>query len=199
MHLGLPNLIPIIIHYRYWIIFPIAAVEGPVLTIICGFLSSLHYVDFKVVYLVLVAGDLLGDVLVYYAGRKIPKSFILKHGHWIGIDPERLVKMEKLIHGNLKKIFVFGKFAHGLGYFTWFATGVVRVPFGKFLFANTITTAIKSMLLLTIGYFFGQAYVTFNTYFSYSSYILLILFILAYVIAIKTDLFGKILEKIEND
>jgi membrane protein DedA with SNARE-associated domain len=197
MLINLNTIIPNLVHYGYWIIFPIAVVEGPIISIVTGFLLSLGYFNPPTALLVLIIGDLVGDSMSYAIGRFARRKFIFKYGYIIGIDEARLEKIERYIHKNLTKTFIFGKFAHGLGYFTWIATGMVKVPFLKFLGANAITTLIKASVLITVGYFFGQAYAIFNQYFNYTSEVLLVLFVVVYIFAIRTNIFAKIIEKLD--
>lgn len=193
------SLIPIFIHYKYAIIFPIAVIEGPIINIVSGFLVAQHFLDLKLAYAALVMGDLVGDSLSYAIGRYARQGFLFKYGHLIGITPQRLVVLENYINNNQMKTFIFGKFAHGLGYITWIATGAVRVDFWKFLRVNALTTAIKSAILVTVGFFFGQAYLTFNRYFSDASWTLFALFVIGYIIAIKTDWVGRLVAKLDME
>ena len=55
--------------YSYLILFPLVVVEGPIVTIIAGFLVSLGFMDFIPTYLTIVSGDLVGDFVYYSAGR----------------------------------------------------------------------------------------------------------------------------------
>ncbi|HEX5430171.1 MAG TPA: DedA family protein [Patescibacteria group bacterium] len=198
MLFNLANLVPWFIQYKYWVIFPIAVVEGPIITIIAGFLASLGYLSLLGGFLTVVLGDLVGDIATYWVGRLGRERFVRKYGHWIGLDWPRVEKMEKYFENHTNSTFIFGKFVHGTGYLMWFATGIAKVPFGKFVSINIVTTAIKSGILILIGYYFGQAYSTFNTYLSNIALILFIGFIILYLIAIKTSLLDKFWQKLEE-
>jgi membrane protein DedA with SNARE-associated domain len=196
MFISLDNLLPALIANGYWLIFLLAVVEGPIISIVAGFMASLGYIDFSVAYLVLIVGDLIGDSLYYALGKYGRKTLINKIGHYIGLNEDRVDKMEEYIVNNFKKTFIFGKFTHGLGSVTWVATGMIGVPYPKFLYTNAITTAVKSLILITVGYFFGWGYASFDHYFKYTSLVFLALFIAFYLLAIRTNFLSKFLNKI---
>ena len=62
-------LVALITSYGYVLIFLLAIVEGPIVSIVAGFVSSLGYLDILVAYGVLVASDMVGDMLYYALGR----------------------------------------------------------------------------------------------------------------------------------
>jgi len=57
-----------------------------------------------------------------------------------------------------------GKLSHGIGTVFLVAAGLAKMPFPKFIFYNTLATLLKSLALITIGFYFGQAFMTINAY-----------------------------------
>ena len=55
--------------YRYLILFPLAAVEGPIVALLVGFLISLGYFQFFPAFGIMILGDLIPDSFYYYLGR----------------------------------------------------------------------------------------------------------------------------------
>jgi len=51
----------LLLTYKYLILIPLAVVEGPIITVIAGFLITLGYMNIFLVYLIVIAGDLAGD------------------------------------------------------------------------------------------------------------------------------------------
>jgi membrane protein DedA with SNARE-associated domain len=49
--------------YKYFVLFPVTIFEGPIITVIAGYLSSLGFLNFYVAYGVIVLGDTVGDIL----------------------------------------------------------------------------------------------------------------------------------------
>ena len=54
-----------LVHYKYLALFPLTRVEGPIITVIMGFFSSLGYINFFFAYAIIVVGDLVGDAFHY--------------------------------------------------------------------------------------------------------------------------------------
>ena len=152
--------------YKYWVLFPISIIEGPIITIIAGFLVSLGYLNIFVVYIVLIAGDIIGDLLYYYIGKKGAKPVITRFGKYVGITPEKVTNIERRFNGNVIKTLLFGKLTHAFGSVILFTAGMVNVDLWQFIIYNSIGTAVKTFALLLVGYYFGQAYDKINTYFN---------------------------------
>lgn len=93
MFLSVTELINLLLQYKYLIIFPIVMFEGPITTIVAGFLSSLGYFNFWFTYLLVATADLASDALYYALGRWGRKSFVEKLGHYVGITISRIEKM----------------------------------------------------------------------------------------------------------
>lgn len=182
-------------YYKYIVIFPLAIIEGPIITILSGFLASLGSLNPVFAYLVIVAGDVVGDSFYYLIGRysnHLPKKLI----SFFGLTKGRIIYMEEKFKNNPKKIFSFGKAAHGLGAIILFASGLSRYSYKKFLIYNLILTLIKSLILIVIGYYFGRAYLSFKAYLDYGALFLATLFVFIYVIFLK---YSKSFSQYENN
>ena len=88
MSASLDQVIGWIILYRYVLIFPLAFFEGPMITIIAGFLLSLGYFNFWLLYCIIILSDIAGDITLYAVGRYWGKAFIRKFGHYVGITKQ---------------------------------------------------------------------------------------------------------------
>lgn len=179
-----------LIYYKYWILFPIVIVEGPIITIISGFLSSLGYLNIFIVYGVVVFGDLAGDI-IYYASGRWGRSWLLERwGRYIGITADRIRQMEKHFENHSGKTLIAGKLSHAVGGVILVTAGVAKVPFWKFVWFNFIATLPKTLVLLLIGFYFGRAYAEFSRYLSYTSFAMValaLLFAIIYLIMRKVS------------
>lgn len=164
MAFSLTQIIPWLQHYKYFAIFPLAFFEGPIITIIVGFLSSLGYINIFFAYLVIVAGDLASDVVHYLVGRIGGIRFVDKWGKYLGIGKNQIESLEKQFAKRGSKLLFIGKMSHGVGGVFLVAAGIIKMPFDKFLSSNFLATLLKSMILLLIGYYFGYAFATINSY-----------------------------------
>lgn len=168
-HLSLDQIANLLIHYKYLILFPIITIEGPIATIITGFLSSLGYFNFLVAFLVIVVADVFGDVLFYTIGRFGREKFIQKWGHYIGINMRKVRRLESHFKNHSGKTLIFGKLSHAIGAYILIAAGIARMPLKDFIKFNFIATLPKSLILLLIGYYSGRSYYKISKYLDYTA------------------------------
>lgn len=142
--------------YKYWALFPIAVIEGPIITVAAGFLITVGVFNPFLAYAVIVIGDTVGDVLHYCVGYFGGKRFIERWGKYFGVSLESIVPLEKTFADKGHSFFFWGKALHGIGGALLVAAGLIRYPFGKFLVSNVLGTLVKSALLLVLGFYFGQ-------------------------------------------
>lgn len=150
--------------YSYLILFPLVVIEGPVVTIIAGFLVSLGFMDLIPTYLTVVSGDLTGDFLYYSAGRWwLNKTYkgLLK---FFNINLNVVHKLEKSVKEHKGPFLFFGKLSHAIGGLILFAAGSAGIPIKEFMWFNLLATIPKSLILLAVGYYFGSTVSNFNKY-----------------------------------
>jgi len=195
MLLDLDHIIPWFLQYKYLIIFPIAVIEGPIITIISGFLSSIGQLNIAIAYVVILVGDLFGDLLYFLLGKYGRERVVGKYGKYIGITMERISKLEKHFELHSNKTLLIAKFAHGAGSIALVAAGIAKVPYKKLISINFFPTVLKSALLMLIGYYFGKAFLRINTYLNYTALAAFILTIGLYVWLIRSEFASKFIDK----
>ena len=162
--LSLGQLLPWLIQFRYPLIFPIMVVEGPIITVLAGFLVSLGYLELVPTYLLAVVADLFGDTLYYAVGRTGGDRLV---GRW-SRHPDsvlgRVVRLKDHFARHAGKTLLMGKLTHGAGGFVLVAAGVAKVPYGTFLWFNFLGTLPKSLAFLLVGYYFGHSYRQISAY-----------------------------------
>jgi len=164
-----------ILQFKYPLLFPIAVFEGPIVTVIVGFLVSLSKINVLAAYLIIIVGDLVGDTLYYIFGRSGGRKLVKKWGVKFGITPEKLEHIESHFKRHPGKTLILGKMAHGLGGFFLTAAGLAKMNYGHFLFYNFVPTVFKTLLLLSLGYYFGNAYSQISKYLDATALIFLLL------------------------
>jgi membrane protein DedA with SNARE-associated domain len=146
--------------YRYPLILIGAVIEGPIVMIASGFLARNHIVTLWVVFIVLIIGDLVGDIFWYSIGYFTAEPILKKRGSIAGITIARFEVIKQLFLRNQIKILFISKIALGFGVAkgVLMAAGAVRVPFRKFIFINFMGEIILASVLISIGYLFGDTY-----------------------------------------
>ncbi|HKB88084.1 MAG TPA: VTT domain-containing protein [Patescibacteria group bacterium] len=148
--------------YSYLVLFPLVVVEGPVVTIIAGFLVSLGFMDFTLAYMTIVVGDLAGDMLYYSAGRWWLNKTYKRVFKFLRINLNLFYKLESAIKKNKGPFLFFGKLSHAIGGLVLFASGSAMIPVREFLWFNFWGTLPKSLILIAVGYYFGSTVSNFN-------------------------------------
>lgn len=153
-----PALVDLLRTWGLAAIAPLSIVEGPIVSMVAGYLARLGVFDLPPLLIVLVLGDLAGDVALYLIGRK---GRLVVRRRWLrrlSISPAQLARLVRRFRAQDVRLILFGKFTHYLGFATLIAAGVARMPFGRFLLACLMATIPKSAVLVAIGWTFGEAW-----------------------------------------
>jgi membrane protein DedA with SNARE-associated domain len=151
----LHQIIQFFIKYKYQAIFPVAVAEGPIITIISGFLVSLGYLDLLPALLVVFLGDAISDTAYYFAGRG--GRHMIGYLKFTRISEEQIQKLENRFELSSWKTMIVSKISYGLGSAFMATSGASGMPFGRFLEYTLSLDFIRSSLLLAIGFYFGKA------------------------------------------
>ena len=145
----------------------LACFEGPILSVLLGVLLRLGYFNLPLAYVSLMMGDLIGDVAWYYIGYRYGHKFIAKYGTYFSVTEARVEKAKDIFRKHQHKVLFISKITTGFGFaiVTLVTAGMARVPFFAYLSTNIAGQFIWTGILLAIGYFFGNLYVTFNNVF----------------------------------
>lgn len=144
--------------YGYAALLPLAVIEGPAVTVFAAFLAAQGLLDVGMVYAVVVAGDLLGDLLYYTAGRFLLQRMVTWRGAWAVRLRHRVGVLAHRIRARAGAMLLFGKLTHSAGFAVLLSAGAARVPIRQFMAYNLLGTLPKSLLLVIIGYWFGRLY-----------------------------------------
>ena len=188
------QLVLLLTKYGYFILFPLAAIEGPIVSLVVGFLIYLGYFQFLPAYALLLLGDLIPDTVYYYIGRFGNKRKIMeKYG-------SRLNLIEKLWREHGKKTMFLSKLAYGLSIPFLISAGLVKMPFRKFISYAFPVTLFQYGVIMAIGYFLGHSYQLAERYIQYAYVIvaaILIVFIIGYILIVKYA--RRQIEKMEQE
>jgi membrane-associated protein len=186
----LQQIILLLTAHKYLFLFPVVVVEGPIITVIAGFLSSLGVFNIFIAYAVVVVGDIAGDIMYYALGYYGRQRFVKRWGRFLGITFERVEQLEKHFEKHTGKTLIIGKLSHGIGGVVLVAAGLAKVPFRKFVWYNFIPTLPKSLILLLIGYYSGESYVKISSYLDYAAIgtiVTAVIFIVIYFVMRKVS------------
>lgn len=145
---------------KYVLLFLGTLFEGPVVMMASGFLYKLGQFNLLPMYLVLVFGDFVADIGWYCVGRFGTRKAIFKYGHFMGINPEVIEKVEDRFKKYHQKILIISKLTMGLGFafIVLIVAGIFKVPFKNYVVLNLIGGFIWTALIVSIGYFLGNIF-----------------------------------------
>ena len=123
--------------------------------LIAGVLLKLEALKLVPTVIALAAGELGGDVLWYYLGRKYGESFIGRYGRYVGIKPHVVSRVKTLFADHHDIILFTSKLTAGFGFAVpvLFTAGLSRVPFRRYMMLNVAGQFLWTAGLLSIGYF----------------------------------------------
>jgi membrane protein DedA with SNARE-associated domain len=160
MEIFFHNIINFLESSKYVLLFIGTIFEGPVVMVASGFLYKLGQFDFVPMYLCLVAGDFTADIGWYSFGRFGTRSAIFKYGHFVGITPKILEKIEVRFKKYHQKILIISKLTMGLGFalVILVVAGIFKVPFKNYVILNLVGGFVWTAFLVAIGYFLGNIF-----------------------------------------
>jgi len=145
----------------YGTVIMLACAEGPILSMLFGVLLRMGYIKLVPIYVALMLGDLLGDVLWYEIGRHFGHPFIKRFGKYFNITESSVEKVTLIFHKYKHRILFISKVSNGFGFalVTLMTAGMAQIPFWRYLSINVVGQFVWTGFLLSVGYFFGHAYV----------------------------------------
>jgi membrane protein DedA with SNARE-associated domain len=169
-------------HWGYWGMLPLMIIEGPIVTIIAALLAALGAFNVFIVLILSIAGDMIGDIVLFWLGYKFGMGFVRSIGKYMGITEKLVLRMEKYFdkHGG-KTIFAV-KSTTGLCWATFVAAGIVKMDFKKFLKYSFLGGIVWSTVLVMMGYFYGYLWREIKQYISWVGWVILIVAVISIVI-----------------
>lgn len=155
--LSLDQIVGLLSHNAYLVLLPLSIVEGPIVTLVCGFLISIGQLNPLLTFGIVVAGDLIGDAILYSLGRS-GSGRLMSVWRKEGRTATRARKLKDQLLSKADRMLIVGKLTHAIGAPVLLAAGMVRMPFVRFMAVNLGATLLKSFALLVAGYWIGASY-----------------------------------------
>ena len=120
-----------------------------------AFAAALGYLNVWIVLILSVLANLIPDAICYAIGYWGRQKFIDRYGHYIGITPEKILIVEKLLSEHSKKALFAIKLIPLLATPGLIVAGITKMDIKKYAFWCTVITIPSSLLYLILGYYFG--------------------------------------------
>lgn len=179
--------VALLLAYRYWILFPLAFIEGPIVALIAGLFVSHGELSLLPTYIILCLGDIVPDVLYFGIGRLSHNTnFLKRYGPRFGITSLRLSALEHLWHTHTFKSVLLSKWAYGMSTPLLMTAGLARLPVRKYVIRIIPIAMTQYAILLVIGYYFGSSYRIISTYIEEAGWLVaagIVIFVIIYFFA----------------
>lgn len=152
----------------YGVIVVASFFEGPVLALLCGLILRMGILAIIPTYVALMLGDLIGDMVWYWIGRRFGHRFVKRYGRYFDVDEAGVAAVEKIYHRHSSLILMLSKLTMGFGFaiVTLVTAGMVKIPFRRYVALNLIGQIVWTAAIMAIGFFLGHLYVTFDNIFA---------------------------------
>jgi membrane protein DedA with SNARE-associated domain len=102
-------------------------------------------------------GILVGDSLIYLAGRRVGRRVRTGHG-WLArvVTPARRIQVEGLFARHGEKIVIGARFMPGVRAVTYFTAGSAGMPYARFICFDGLAALGSAPLFVLLGYRFGR-------------------------------------------
>jgi len=146
----------LIVAHPYEVLFPLAIVEGPIVSFIAGFLIWRGYLEPLPTILILILGDFIPDLVCYGIGRfgaswPVVKRYVEK----IGGRGGHFEALRRLWALHPTKTMLFAKLAYGLSVPFLISAGLVGLPWRTFAALALMVTILERMVLIALGLYLG--------------------------------------------
>jgi len=125
--------------------------------IACGFLISNHVVKPVPSILIVYAGMLIADNLLYFLGRNYGRKMVLSGWFKRFMPPERLKVLEEKFKNKGVIFILLGRHLIGLRAQIFFVAGIMGMPLTKFILADTISAIFTITIMVSAGYMGGNS------------------------------------------
>lgn len=186
------DVLQFLITYGYWLAMPIMILEGPIITIVMGFLASFGFFNIFIVIILGVISDLISDFIYYWSGLRGGPKVLSKFKINQLEDNDILQKMRLRFQDHPWKIFFGAKVLTGIAHTTFVLAGVTKFGYKRMLKYTIPGGIIWSAGLAVLGYYFGKHATTISELLSRTG---LILFFALVAFLLYKFWFGRYISK----
>ncbi len=105
-----------------------------------------------------LVGAVVGDTVMYTIGRHFGTALLERHPLWArAFGPEQEKKVEQMLNRHGVKMILVTRFLVGLRSPVYFAAGVLRVNYLRFLITDIVCATMVISLFFGMTYFYGKA------------------------------------------
>lgn len=189
---GFEHIVESYLILSYTILFLGIVIEGEFFLIFSGILTHLHVFDIALVLPVIICAALVKTIIWYRVGRYIHKKV---HNKYLQVIERKVLAFLPSFKNEPFWSIFSSKFIYGINHFVLIFSGIVGVPFKKYMLAEIYAGVFWLTGYFSLGYFFSYTAfsITKNIRLAFLILIGLIIsvFILQKIISIVIDFFQE--------
>ena len=156
-------LVNLIFDWGYIGIFIMMAIESSfvpfpseIVLIPAGYLASQGQMSIGLILLSALIGSLVGAFINYFLALTLGRAILIKYGKYFFIKETTLLKMEEFFakHGHISTF--TGRLIPGIRQLISIPAGLARMNLVEFSLFTTLGAGIWAMVLILLGYIFGE-------------------------------------------
>src|SRR3954452_12830383 len=128
-------------------------------TVVAGVLSSQDppQLDWRIAFAVCLAGAVVGDTCMYAIGYRWGHGIFTSHPRFAKLfASENEQQFQKAVEAHALKVMMIARFLVGIRAPVYVMTGVVRLPFRRFLLYDVISASLVVGVVFGLSYLFGE-------------------------------------------
>ena len=180
------RLIALLFRLGYWgyiVIFLGASLEsaaflgflipGETLVIVAGALAALGIFDVLDLIVLVAVAATLGDNISYLLGRHLGHAWLVRYGRHVGLDHDRLDRVDRFYQRHGGAAVVFGRFISFLRALVPFVAGAAGMGYPRFVCYNAVAASAWAIAIVSIGYFLGGSWKLIQTWLGQTALLLI--------------------------
>jgi len=156
-----------------------------VVMIPAGYLAFKGEMNLYIVLLMGILGSLGGALLNYYISKTLGRKLLLKYGHYIWFEEDKLIKMEEFFNSHGEISTFNGRLIPVIRQYISLPAGLANMNIFKFSLYTSLGAGIWVGVLTLLGFFLGDNSELISTYLKQITIITIVFIILLTIFYIK--------------
>jgi membrane protein DedA with SNARE-associated domain len=121
-----------------------------------GYQTTTGSVPYALAYLAVIGGAVLGSLCLYSVARHFGHPFVLRFGRYVGLDHERLEKVERAFRRWGPLAIIVGRHIPGMRIYLSAFAGIFEVPLKIFIPSVAFSSVLWATIFIEIGRVLGR-------------------------------------------